>query len=68
MRFVGMDDIRSTLSQPPPDRHSGGKAPASLGNFMDDDARFLCPACQQRIPNRNQFGSVPAREQTPQEQ
>jgi hypothetical protein len=63
-----MDDIHSTTSQQPPDRQNGGKAPASLGDIMDDDSRFLCPAREQRISNRDQFGSVAALEQTPQEQ
>jgi hypothetical protein len=48
-----MDDIHSMLSQQPPDRYYGSKAPASLGDIMDDDARLLCPACEQRISDRD---------------
>ena len=63
-----MNDIHSTPSHQPPDRQSGGKAPARLGDLMDDDARILRAARQQRISNRDQFGSVAAFEQAPQEQ
>jgi len=35
---------------------------------MDDDSRLPCPACEQRISDRDQFGSVATLEQTPQEQ
>ncbi len=63
-----MDDIRSTSSQQTPDRQSGGKASASVGDTMDGDAGMLCPASQQGIAQRDQFGSVAAREQSPQEQ
>ena len=68
VRFVGVDHIHSTTSHQPPDRACGGYAPEFLGDFMDDDARFSCPACEQRILERDQFGCVAALQQTTQEQ
>ena len=69
VRFVGMDDIHSTASHQPagsPERRQG--AGVIWGTLMDDDARFLRTASQQRISKCDQFRSVAALEQTPQQQ
>lgn len=63
-----MHDIHPSPSHQPPDRQNGGKAPALLGDLMDDDAGVLRAARQQGISKGDQFRSVAAFKRAPQEQ
>jgi hypothetical protein len=63
-----MNDIDSPPSHQTTNRVSRGQAPASRRIAMHGDAGILRPACQKRIAERNQLGSVAAGEQSLQEQ
>ena len=68
MRFVGMEDIRSTPSDQLPDRESGIQPAPPTVDAVCGDACILRAASQQRITKCDQFGSVATREQSSQEQ
>ena len=68
VRFVGMDDIHSPRSHHSPDRESGAQPAPSRVDAVCGDACILRATSQQRIANRNQFGSVAMRQQSSQQE